>query len=101
MTGSDWYSWDGTALILHLRVQPRASRDEFAGVHGQQLKIRLTAPPVDGKANRTLLKFLAKSCGVPTAQVTLLSGESGRNKRVRIENPRILPAAVTRPKHGS
>jgi len=92
-----WYSWQGTALILTVRVQPRASRDEIVGVHGEQLKIRLTAPPVDGKANQTLLKFLAKFCGVPTRQVTLLSGDSGRNKRIRIDQPRRLPEGVYKP----
>jgi hypothetical protein len=94
---ADWYSWHGTALVLSVRVQPRASRDEIAGVHGEQLKIRLTAPPVDGKANQTLLKFLAKLCGVGVGQVTLVSGESGRNKRVRIESPHRLPPGVVPP----
>lgn len=98
MSAADWYSWQGNSLTLNVRVQPRASRDEIAGVHGQQLKIRLTAPPVDGKANQTLLKFLAKTCGVPIGKVTLLSGETGRNKRVRIENPRYPPAGVKPPR---
>jgi uncharacterized protein (TIGR00251 family) len=94
---ADWYSWQGTALVLSVRLQPRASRDEIAGVHGEQLKIRLTAPPVDGKANQTLLKFLAKICGVGAGQVSLISGDSSRNKRVRIENPRRLPPGVEPP----
>lgn len=97
MSCADCYRWEDTALILNVRVQPRASRDEITGVHGEQLKIRLTAPPVDGRANQTLLKYLAKLCDVPPGQVTLLSGDSGRNKRVRIENPRRLPAGVHRP----
>jgi uncharacterized protein (TIGR00251 family) len=92
-----WYAWQGTALILSIRVQPRASQNEFAGVVGEQLKVRLTAPPVDGKANLALLKFLAKCCDVPRGQVTLLSGDTGRNKRVRIDNPRQLPAGVPKP----
>lgn len=94
---ADWYSWQGTALVLSVRVQPRASRNEIAGIYGQQLKIRLTAAPVDGKANDTLLKFLAKTCNVAPRQVTLLSGDTGRNKRVRIENPRCLPAGIHKP----
>ncbi len=89
-----WYVWQGTALVLDIRVQPRASRNEIAGVIGEQLKVRLTAPPVDGKANLALLKFLAQCCGVPRGQVTLLSGDAGRNKRVRIDKPRQLPAGV-------
>jgi uncharacterized protein (TIGR00251 family) len=93
-----WYSWHDTALILNVRVQPRASRDQIAGVLGERLKIRLSAPPVDGKANQALLRFLAQLCAVPVAQVTLLGAQTGRNKRVRIENPRRLPRGVDRPK---
>jgi uncharacterized protein (TIGR00251 family) len=94
---SGWYSWQDDALIINVRVQPRASHNEFAGPLGEYLKIRLTAPPVEGKANRALLKFLAKSCGVSNAQVSLLSGDTGRNKRVRIASPRNLPDGVRRP----
>lgn len=93
-----WYSWHGTGLVLNVRVQPRASRDEIAGVLGERLKIRLSAPPVDGKANQALLQFLAKLCSVPVAQVTLLGAQTGRNKRVRVEAPRRLPRGVDRPK---
>ena len=92
-----WYMWQDTALVLDIRVQPRASQNEIAGVVGERLKVRLTAPPVDGKANLALLKFLAECCGVPRGQVTLLSGDTGRNKRVRINNPRQLPAGLPGP----
>jgi uncharacterized protein (TIGR00251 family) len=92
-----WYAWQGTALVLNIRVQPRASQNELAGVVGEQLKVRLTAPPVDGKANLALLKFLAKCCGVPRGQVTLLSGDTGRNKRVRVAKPLYLPDGVVKP----
>jgi uncharacterized protein (TIGR00251 family) len=88
------YAWQGAALLLNIRVQARASQDEMAGVVGEQLKIRLTAPPVDGKANQALLKFLAKCFGVPRGQVTLLSGDTGRSKRVRIDKPRHLPHGI-------
>ncbi len=89
-----WYRWQDDDLILSLRVQPRASRDEIAGRHGNHLKVRLTAPPVDGKANRHLLRFLARTFGVPNAQVELLSGQSGRTKKVRILGPRRLPEVI-------
>jgi uncharacterized protein (TIGR00251 family) len=95
---ADWYSWQGDALLLKVRVQPRASRDEIAGPQGQYLKIRLTAPPVDGKANQTLVKFMAKICGVPNARISLLSGAGSRNKRLRIDAPRLLPAGIQRPR---
>lgn len=90
------YRWDGDDLLLRVRVQPRASRDELAETLGDQLKIRITAPPVDGKANDHLIRFLAKMFGVPKGQVYLESGFTGRNKQLRIAAPRILPPILTR-----
>ena len=94
-----WYTWQGTALVINIRLQPRASQNEIAGAIGEQLKVRLTAPPVDGQANLALLKLVAECCGVPRGQVTLLSGDTGRNKRVRVDNPRQLPDGVRKPDH--
>ena len=91
-----WFRWEGEELWLSLHVQPRASRDQLVGPHGDQLRVRITAPPVDGKANAHLLRYLAKAFGVPRAQVTLVSGESGRSKRVRIERPARLPVPAPR-----
>jgi uncharacterized protein (TIGR00251 family) len=91
-----WYRWDGTALVLRLRIQPRASQDEFAGPHGDRLKVRITAPPVDGKANAHLCAFLAERCGVAAARVALTAGTTGRDKTVRIEAPQRLPEGVSR-----
>lgn len=91
---TDWYRWDGEDLILACHLQPKASRDEFAGLHGDRLKIRLTAPPVEGKANAHLMAFLAKAFGVPKSQVSLESGELNRQKRVRIARPQCLPEGV-------
>ena len=69
---------------LQLHIQPRASRTEIAGVHGGSLKIRLAAPPVDGEANDELVRYLAKTLGVPKRSVTIVSGATGRRKRVRV-----------------
>ncbi len=91
-----WYEWRGEQLILKLRVQPRSSRDGFAEVMGEQRKLRITAPPVDGKANSHLIAYLAKQFGVARSAVTLLSGESGRQKRVAIHAPRQLPPDIER-----
>lgn len=79
------------ALVLGLHVQPGAKRTEFAGVHGDALKIRLAAPPVDGKANALLLRFLADAFGVPLRRVTLLRGETSRQKLVRVARPVARP----------
>lgn len=89
-----WFEWRGDDLILRLRVQPRSSRDGFAEVMGGQRKLRITAPPVDGKANSHLIAFLAKQFGVAKSAVTLLSGESGRQKRVGIHDPVRLPDGI-------
>ncbi len=86
--------WDGDALLLAVYVQPRASRDEIAGLHGEALRIRIAAPPVDGEANAALCRFLADRFGVPKSAVSVESGESGRRKTVRIRAPRVLPADI-------
>lgn len=96
-TGVAWYRWEGDALILDLQIQPRASRDEVVGPHGALLRVRITAPPVDGKANQHLCTYLAKLCGVAKGAVTLESGTTGRRKRVRIDTPRQLPPFVEPP----
>jgi hypothetical protein len=87
-----YFRWDGDDLLLDCHLQPKASCDEFAGLHGERLKIRLTAPPVEGKANAHLLAFLADAFGVAKSRVHLVSGELNRQKRVRIELPQRLPA---------
>ena len=79
------------AVTLILHVQPGAKRTEVAGRHGDALKIRLAAPPVDGKANAELLRFLSDAFDVPLRNVTLVRGESSRQKIVRIEAPRQHP----------
>jgi uncharacterized protein len=84
--------WQGTQLILDLQVQPGAAHDEIVGAHGERLKVRITAPPVDGRANRHLLEFLAVAFGVPRSHVTLIRGTTGRAKTVAIEGPTRLPA---------
>ena len=74
-------------IILNVRVVPRASRDGIQGLMGDALKIRIQAPPVEGKANAYLVKFLSKQWNVPRRDIEILSGETGRNKRLRILNP--------------
>ncbi|MEJ2393705.1 MAG: DUF167 family protein [Candidatus Thiodiazotropha sp.] len=87
-----WYRWEGEDLILRLRVQPKASKDAFSGPYGDdEYKITLTAPPVDGKANAHLLKFVAKAFGLPRSQVTLESGAHSRSKCLRLKSPTRLP----------
>lgn len=84
-----WLERDGEDVLVTIRVQPRASRTEIAGEHGQALKIRLSAPPVDGAANRELIAFLSKRVGRPKSSISIERGERGRLKVVRI--PRVDP----------
>ena len=85
---------NGQNLQLKLYIQPKASRDSWLGLHGDELKIAITAPPVDGKANAHLQKFLAKSFGVAKSQVLIEKGEMGRHKTIVILAPRQLPEVV-------
>lgn len=91
MTDTPWRREDAAALVLTLHVQPGAARTEVAGRHGDALKVRVASPPVDGKANAALLRFVAEAFGVPLAQVALVRGETSRRKTVRIERPRLRP----------
>lgn len=69
---------------ITVHIVPRASTTEIVGMHGDALKIRLAAPPVDGKANKALLDFLAAHYGVPVRNLVLLSGATSRRKVVEI-----------------
>ncbi|MGH7256128.1 MAG: DUF167 domain-containing protein [Nitrospirales bacterium] len=71
---------EGAILTVH--VQPNASKTEFAGLHGDALKIRVAAPPVEGAANERLRAFLADRLGLPTRSVHIASGGSSRRKRI-------------------
>jgi uncharacterized protein len=72
-------------LVLNLFIQPRASQNKVDGIHGEALKIKLTAPPVEGAANKMCREFLAGLFKIPKTAVSIISGETGRNKRVLIE----------------
>jgi uncharacterized protein (TIGR00251 family) len=72
-------------LILLLYVQPRASKNELAGLHNGALKLRLTTPPVDGKANKAVVAFLAKLLKIPKSFLTIESGLKNRRKQIRIQ----------------
>jgi uncharacterized protein (TIGR00251 family) len=74
----------GGSFILTLHIQPGAKKTEAVGQHGNALKIRLAAPPVDGKANDCLIEFIAKVLKVPRVQVELVGGATSRRKRVRV-----------------
>jgi len=85
-------------LRLSIHATPGARRTEAAGAHGQALRVRLAAPPVDGKANAALIAWAAAALGVPRAQVELLHGASGRQKvlELRFDDAAALAAAQAR-----
>jgi uncharacterized protein (TIGR00251 family) len=87
---------DGSDLLVDVRVQPRAARTEFAGLMGERLRVRLHAPPVDGRANVALTEFIAETCGLPRSRVTLDKGLTGRDKRLRLHGVADIPAALQR-----
>lgn len=83
-----YLTWRAEQLCLEIHLQPKASKDAFAGQYGDKLKITITAPPVDGKANAHLIKFLAKYFGVSQKQVTIIRGEHSRDKTICINKPK-------------
>ena len=86
-----WFRQDGSDLILQVQVQPRARREAVAGVKDGRLKIQLTSPPVDGRANEHLIAYLAKLFGVPKSSVILEQGGTSRRKVLRIRSPKKRP----------
>ena len=81
-------------LVLRLYIQPKASRDAIVGEHGDELRVAITAPPVDGQANAHLVKYLAKQFKVAKSQVIVEKGELGRHKQVKIIHPQQIPPEI-------
>lgn len=81
-------------LRLRIFLQPKASRDQIVGLHDNELKIAITAPPIDGAANAHLLKFLSKLFKVPKSAILLEKGELQRHKQLFIPNPEQIPAEI-------
>ena len=90
----NWFRMDGESVVLVLHVQPGAKRTEVAGLHGEALKIRLAAPPVEGKANEALLSFIAGKFSVPLRGVELLRGGQSRHKMVKVTGSSIEPQSL-------
>jgi len=87
---SEWYrqAADGR-ITLTLHIQPGAKKTEFAGLHGDALKIRLAAPPVDGKANEALIRFVAETLGLAKSAVSLKSGQTSRRKMLEVQGAKL------------
>jgi len=72
------------AITLKIHLLPRASRDEIVGMHGDAVKVRVTAPPIEGKANKALKGFIAKKLQLPSSQVEIIAGQHSREKLLHI-----------------
>lgn len=95
------YRETAAGVVLTVHVQPGARRNAYAGLHGEALKFRIAAPPVEGAANAALCAFLADLCGVPRSAVRVESGQTGRRKRVLVRDrtgPQVM-AALQAPPH--
>ena len=89
-----WYRRSGEVITLTLHVQPGAKHSGIAGLHGEALKLRLAVPPVEGRANEALLKFIAELFGVPLRQVELRQGGQSRHKVVAITGSALDPESL-------
>lgn len=81
-------------LRLRIFLQPKATKDHIVGLHGDELKISITAPPIDGQANAHLLKFLGKLFKVPKTAIILEKGELNRHKQILIPEPKQIPEEI-------
>lgn len=81
-------------VLLDCLIQPRASRDRIAGVHDNRLKIQITAPPVDGKANKHLIAYIAKVTGLAKSRISVINGDTGRRKTCLLQGLEALPEAL-------
>ncbi len=79
-----WLTEKGGCIFINIHLQPRASKNEIAGIHGDSIKLRLTSPPVDGAANSHVIEFFAKKLGVQKSKITIVSGEKSRHKTLRV-----------------
>jgi hypothetical protein len=86
----------GGAVVIAVHVQPRAARTEVVGMHGDAVKIRLKAPPVDGAANDELIRYVAARLGLRRQDVTIVGGATGRAKRVRVDGTTLTAEQVVR-----
>ena len=93
-----YYRWEKEALYLDCSVQPKSNEDRIVGPVGEYLKIRISAAPLDGKANKQLVRFLAKLFHTKQAAITIVSGQTGRHKRLCIKKPLSIPSGLEIPK---
>jgi uncharacterized protein (TIGR00251 family) len=92
--GAPWLTRTPTGWTIAVHVQPGAKRTAVAGVHGNRLKIRISAPPIEGRANAAVVAFVAEQLGVPRALVTVARGERSRDKLIAVAAPECKPETL-------
>lgn len=94
---SGWWQCSNNVLTLYLHIQPGAKQEEVVGIYNDRLKIRLKVPPIEGRANKALIKFLAKTFDVPASQIEVLQGIASRQKTVKIRGSTVNPESIFNP----
>ncbi len=94
MKSQRWYRWDRSNLVLRVKVRPGSASDDIIDVTGDTLRVRLRAPPTNGKANQALLVMLAAAFSVPKRNVTIRHGHGSRIKTVVVAQPLTVPDAL-------
>ncbi len=94
------FAWDGDTLVLYILGKPGDKHDAIGKIHGNQLKVSVTAAPRSGKATDHMVRFLAREFGITTKDIEVVSGRTNVNKKLRIKAPQRLPA-VLGPVHGA
>lgn len=86
-----WFSKTATGYVVAVHAQPGAKRSEISGLHGERLKVRIAAPPLEGRANEALIELLAQRLGLPRSKLRVSKGLQGRTKLVEIADSDIDP----------
>lgn len=97
MTMAPVYYWQKGTLLLNVYIQPNAPRHSYAGTYNNCIKLKIKAPPIDGKANQELLRFLGETFAVPQSRIRLLQGTGSRYKKIEIIEPAALPDWIPGP----
>ena len=89
-----WFSKTATGYVVAVHAQPGAKRSEISGLHGGRLKVRIAAPPLEGRANEALIDFLAQRLGLSRSKLRVLKGLQGRTKLVEIADTESDPTRL-------
>jgi len=96
LTGDSFFAWDGDVLVVNILGKPSASKDAIGKPFGKQLKVSVTAKPLNGKATDHMVRFLAPLFGVSVSAIEVVFGQENVNKQLRIKAPARLPPVFAR-----